>query len=53
MENFTTETIGCDLGDKTSEICVLGAEGRKKRATVRTTRAAMRLFFLRGHRRTS
>jgi hypothetical protein len=38
MENSTTETIGCDLGDKVSEVCVLSADGTKKRASVRTTR---------------
>lgn len=47
MENSTIETIGCDLGDKASEICVLRADGRMQRATVRTTRGAMRLFFTR------
>lgn len=47
MENSTTETIGCDLGDKASEICVLRADGGMQRATVRTTRGAMRLFFTR------
>jgi len=35
----TQETIGCDLGDKKSEICVLSADGKvKERASVRTTR---------------
>jgi transposase len=47
MENSITETIGCDLGDTTSEVCVLKADGTKQRATVRTTRAGMRLFFTR------
>src|SRR5207248_164206 len=47
MTNSTIETIGCDLGDKTSEICVLGTDGSKVRASVRTTRAAMILFFTR------
>ena len=47
MENSITETIGCDLGDKTSEVCVLMADGTMRRATVRSTRAAMRLFFTR------
>ena len=47
MENSITETIGCDLGDKTSEVCVLRADGTMQRATVRSTRAAMRLFFTR------
>jgi transposase len=47
MTNTTIETIGCDLGDKTSEMCVLGADGGKQRASVRTTRNAMTLFFTR------
>jgi transposase len=47
MENSTTETIGCDLGDKMSEVCVLSADGTKERASVRTTKAGMRLFFTR------
>lgn len=47
MENSITETIGCDLGDKTSEVCVLRADGTMQRTTVRSTRAAMRLFFTR------
>lgn len=47
MTDTITETIGCDLGDKTSEICVLGGDGSKQRAAVRTTRKAMTLFFTR------
>jgi hypothetical protein len=47
MENSITETIGCDLGDKMSEVCVLGADGAKQRMSLRTTRVAMRLFFTR------
>jgi transposase len=48
MENPTIETIGCDLGDKRSEICVLNAEGEvTSRTSVRTTRKDMRLFFTR------
>jgi transposase len=47
MENSTTETIGCDLGDKMSEVCVLSANGSQQRMSLRTTRAAMRLFFTR------
>src|SRR5262245_58795298 len=43
-----TETIGCDLGDKRSEVCVLDADGEvKDRATIRTTRRDMTLFFTR------
>ena len=30
MTNTTIETIGCDLGDRTSEICVLGVDGSKQ-----------------------
>lgn len=42
------ETIGCDLGDKTSEICILSADGTMQRPEpVKTTRAAMRAFFTR------
>lgn len=40
-------TIGCDLGDKVSEICVLTPEGHMQRASVRTTRKGMALFFTR------
>jgi transposase len=47
MTNTTIETIGCDLGDKTSEICVLEAGGNKERTSVRTTRKAMTAFFTR------
>ena len=48
MANTTVETIGCDLGDKTSEICVLGAAGKiKQRISVGATRKAMTEFFTR------
>jgi transposase len=48
MTNNTIETIGCDLGDKRSEICVLDGDGNvKHRATVRTTRKDMTLWFTR------
>ena len=47
MTDTTIETIGCDLGDKTSEVCVLGVDGDKHRASVRTTRKAFALFFTR------
>lgn len=40
------ETIGCDLGDKKTEICVLGADGKvKERTSVRTTRKAVGEWF--------
>src|SRR5688500_15171594 len=45
---ITTETIGCDLGDKKSEVCVIDAEGKVgRRLSVRTTRKAMTEFFTR------
>lgn len=48
MTNTTIETIGCDLGDKRSEICVLDAEGNVRlRTSVRTGRQWMRGFFAR------
>jgi transposase len=47
MENFTTETIGCDLGDKMSDVCVMDAAGRTRRARVASTRKGMTTFFSR------
>jgi transposase len=48
MTNNTSETIGCDLGDKTSQICLLDADGQvKQRAVVSTTRKALTTFFSR------
>ena len=42
----TQETIGCDLGDKKSEICVLDADGKvKQRASARTTRKSLGEWF--------
>ena len=42
------ETIGCDLGDKESELCILLASGKVERPkAVKTTRAAMHSFFTR------
>lgn len=46
--NPSEETIGCDLGDKKSEICVLGGDGQvKEQVSVRTTRKAMTEWFRR------
>jgi transposase len=46
MQNNTSETIGCDLGDKESELCVLDAAGKvAQRASIRTTRKALTAFF--------
>jgi transposase len=48
MTNNISETIGCDLGDKKSELCVLGADGAVTlRTSVRMTRKAMTTFFTR------
>ncbi len=47
MENSTTETIGCDLGDKISDVCVMDAAGRTRRARVASTRKGMTTFFTR------
>ena len=47
MENNIIETIGCDLGDKKSEICVLRRRRHDATWTVRSTRKDMQLFFTR------
>ena len=48
MTKNIIETIGCDLGDKKSEICVLGEEDSiGERTSVRTTRKDMMAFFTR------
>jgi transposase len=47
MTNNTSDTIGCDLGDKRTEICVLHADGTKEQHSIRTTREAFRNFFAR------
>jgi transposase len=48
MENIITETIGCDLGDKFTEICVLTAQDDdKQEATIRTTHVSLTAFFSR------
>ena len=48
MENTITETIGCDLGDKKSDVCVLDAEGKVQlRTSVRTTKKGIAAFFTR------
>lgn len=48
MSEPTIATIGCDLGDKQSSLCVLWPDGRVERPkAVRTTRDAMRAFFSR------
>lgn len=45
MRDSTIETIGCDLGDKYSTVCVLTADDRKEERRVRTTKKGMTDFF--------
>ncbi len=45
MKKDITTTIGCDLGDKESEVFVLKEDGASERDRVRTTKAGMRRFF--------
>lgn len=48
MTDLITETIGCDLGDKQSELCILQASGELQRpAAVKTTRKGFTEFFTR------
>lgn len=49
MENTITgiETIGCDLGDKRTELYVMRADGGCTRQTVRTSKEAMKQWFTR------
>jgi transposase len=48
MKDITTETSGCDVGDRVSEICVLDVTGKvTQRIAVATNRKAMAAFFTR------
>lgn len=48
MENTTTETIGCDLGDRYIDVCVLAMQGDgKQEAKIPLTRKALTAFFKR------
>lgn len=48
MAKDIIETIGCDLGDKQSELCILFTDGRLERPEpIRTTRRAFAKFFTR------
>ena len=47
MKHLTTETLGCDLGDKTSVICVLKEDDTTERHRVKTTPVALQQFFTR------
>jgi transposase len=46
METDTTETIGCDLGDKETTICALSSEGKvTHRTEVKTDRDSLMRWF--------
>lgn len=46
MNDHINETIGCDLGDRQSELCILSSDGKLTRCKpVKTTREAFRQFF--------
>jgi transposase len=45
MKKSITTTIGCDLGDKESELFVLSEDGTVEHARVRTTKKAIRAYF--------
>lgn len=45
MNQSITETIGCDLGDKWTTVCILRRDDCTELTRVRTTRSAMRAFF--------
>ena len=47
MRKNITTTIGCDLGDKESEVFVLRANGKVERDRVKTRQDAMRVYFKR------
>ena len=48
MAKDIIETIGCDLGDKQSELCILSADGGLERPVpIKTTRRAFTKFFTR------
>lgn len=47
-EHTTLETIGCDLGDKKSTVCILGPDGKvRERGEVQTRKTSMTKFFRR------
>lgn len=50
MTKHIIETIGCDLGDKRSELCILSPDGKLERPEpIKTTRRAFTKFFTRAH----
>jgi transposase len=47
-EHTSLETIGCDLGDKKSSVCVVGIDGKVlERTEVQTKKTSMTKFFTR------
>ncbi len=47
-DDTTSETIGCDLGDKKSTMCVLGPDGKvKERVEVATKKSSLEKFLTR------
>jgi hypothetical protein len=48
MSETSTVTIGCDLGDRVSTLCILGSDGALERPKpIKTTREAFSAFFTR------
>lgn len=47
MKKSTTLTIGMDLGDKQSELCILGGNRAPRRSSIRTTPGDVRRVFSR------
>ena len=45
MTHSTIDSIGCDLGDKWTTVCILKADDSTEQKKVRTTRKAFRTFF--------
>jgi len=45
MSQPVTMTIGCDLGNRRSELCLLREGGQPERAKLDTTRSAFRAYF--------
>lgn len=45
MKENTIESIGCDLGDKWTTVCILRGDDSTELSKVRTTRPALRAFF--------
>jgi hypothetical protein len=46
MQDSTIERIGCDVGDKTSALYVLSADGRSQQLQVKTTPTGLSASFV-------